>query len=49
MEKAIPNPTLFIFRKLLHWTFRLEEAFVSSSTDELLVELLTKASSSRNV
>ena len=31
MEKAIPNPKLFIFRKLLHETFRLEEAFVSSS------------------
>ena len=31
MEKAIPNPKLFIFRKLLHQTFRLEEALVSSS------------------
>ena len=34
MEKAIPNPKLFIFRKLLLWTFRLEEAFVSRNTDE---------------
>ena len=31
MEKAIPNSKLFIFQKPLHQTFRLEEAFVSSS------------------
>ena len=32
MEESLSNQNQLIFRKLLHWTFRLKEAVISSST-----------------